>query len=203
MDISLEQIKLPDLDCFKKYCIRVFSHVRPSSTFLSIKNYQNNFGEQSDFAVCFHIDYLASVKRSIIIVDNFKPKKSDVKNKAFALQDLRAARKNILQSFALTLSGANPFYTCEGVYESIMDADNKPIPGIKLHPGQNAVHINALKFRKKIIKRGIYPAVNSAPETLARRFIMEKTPLANWVQFKLVPGRFDKLTVQKMTIKGR
>ena len=188
---------------FKEYCIRVFSHVRPGSTFLSIKNYQNNWNELSDFSVCFHVDYMNAVEKSLQIVETFKPKRSHTKGNNLNVRALKLARDSILHSFALTLSGmGNPYYTCDGVYESILDADLQPIPGIKLHPGQDVVHINALKFRKKIVKKGYYPPYNSSQHTIAKRFIKSMTPIGNWVQFKLVPGRFSQLTVQKMKIKG-
>lgn len=188
-------------DVFKEYCIRVFSHVRPGSTFLCIKNYENNFGERSDFSVCFHIDYLKTVERAFKIVEGFKPNRSH-KTSMFGVSDLKKAREAILHSFALTLAGYNPYYRNEGVYDPIVGANGFPIQGIKLHPGQNVVHINALKFRKKVLIPGSYPLTTSSPVTIARRFIMSKTPLSNWVQFKLVPGRFDKLTVQGMKIQG-
>ncbi|KKN60286.1 hypothetical protein LCGC14_0533360 [marine sediment metagenome] len=201
MDLPILQIDF-NYNAFKEYCIRVFSHVSPGSTFLSIRNYKNNWDERSDFSVCFHIDYLNAVRRSFEIVESFKPNRSHTKNNSLTVRSLKSARDDILQSFVLTLGGMNPNYTCEGVYDPILGSDNKPIQGIKLHPGQNVVHINALKFRKKILKQGSYPAVNSSKETIAKRFIMKMTPLSNLVQFKLVPGRFDELTVKRMKIKG-
>jgi hypothetical protein len=191
-------------DAFKEYCIRVFSHVNPGSTFLSIKNYKNNWDEYSNFSVCFHIDYMGAVERSFRIVESFKPNRSHTNRGQFTVKDLESAKRDILHSFSLTLSGmGNPYYKNDGVYSPILGADHRPIQGIKLHPGQDVVHINALKFRKKIIKKGSYPVTNSAPATIAKRFIISMTPLANWVQFKLVPGRFDELNVQRMKIKGR
>ncbi|MDP2683461.1 MAG: hypothetical protein Q8P20_00230 [bacterium] len=181
-------------DPFKKYCIRVFSHVRPNCTFLHITNYINNWNEQADFNVCFNINYLNAVKRSLEIVKELKINLVD--------RSSIIAKKEIINSFELTLNGTNPYYTCAEAYESILDANGKVIPGIKLHSNQNSIHINAFKLNKKIIKQGQYPVNNSSSKALAKRAIMKNTPLANWVQFKLEPGRFDKLTVQKMTILG-
>lgn len=190
-------------NAFKEYCIRVFSYVKPGSTFLSIKNYENNWSELSNFGVCFHVDYLHTVERSFGIVEAFKPRVQHENESGVSIRTLKAARKELLQSFALTLSGTNPAYTCDGVYNPILGSDNMPIPGIKLHPGQDVVHINAVKFRKKVLRKGLYPLVRSSDNVMAKRFIKGMTPLSNWVQFKLVPGRFDELSVQKMKITGK
>ena len=185
---------------FKDYCIRVFSYVNPGSTFLSISNYRNNFDEHSDFSVCFNANYINAVRRSLNIVSEFDPYNISVNNISTA--SLEAAKAKIINSFILTLGVDNPYYTCKGVYEQIIGANNKPIPGIKLHTEQDVVHINALKIKKTIIKQGSYPEYNSAPETIARKYIMRYTPLANWVQFKLEKDKFDRLTVQRMQIEG-
>ena len=177
---------------FKDYCVYIFSHVRPQATFLSILEYMNNYHEIADFTICFHVDYLNAVERSFNIVEKYNPK-----------DDIEAeAREEILQSFQWTLNGFNPLYTCRDVYEDILDADGKPIPGIKLHSQQDIVHIVGKRVRKNIISEGLYLDRNSANKTVAKRIIKAKTPISKWVQFKLVPNRFRELSVQKMRIKG-
>lgn len=189
---------------FKEYCIRVFSHVKPGSTFLSINNYENNWSELSNFSVCFNVDYLHTVQRSFNIVKAYNIKRSDARKCGVSVRCLKDAKKQILHSFSLTLSGkVHPAYTCAGVYDSILGMDNKPIPGIKLHPGQDVVHINAVKFKKKVLRKGLYPSAQLSADAIAKRFIKNMTPISNWVQFKLIPGRFDKLSVMKMKIQGR
>lgn len=177
---------------FKDYCIHILSHVRPQATFLSVRGYQNNFYEVSNFTVCFHANYINAVKRSLELV-----------NKYFPSNDVEAeARDELLESLQWSLNGFNPLYTCHGIYEEIIGADGKPIPGIKLHTQQDLVHVNAMRVRKDIISEGIYPDTKSADLTIAKRIIKATTPLAKWVQFKLEPKRFQELAVQNMRIKG-
>jgi len=181
------------MTAFKDYCVHILGHVRPQATFLSIKEYRNNYGEIANFSVCFHASYLKTVEKTAEIVEAFVPN-SDAEEEA---------RHELLESFNWTLSGFNPLYTCNGVYEDIMDSIGKPIPGIKLHKNQNLVHINAMIIRPKIIiSKALYPYVNRSEKTIAKKIIKGKTPLGKWLQFKLEPGRFDELIVQKMRIKG-
>lgn len=177
---------------FKDYCINILSHVRPQATFLAVQEYTNHFYEVANFTVCFHVNYLTTVKRSLEIVDGYSPA-NDIEIKA---------RDELLKSFQSTIDGYNPLYTCRNTYEEVLDANGKPIPGIKLHKQQDAIHISAMKVRKKVISKGIYPNVKSSDKTIAKRIIRATTPLANWLQFKLEPKKFKQLTVQKMRIMG-
>jgi len=183
---------------FKNYCIRVLGKVHPRSTFLSIKNYRNNFSEISNFSVVFHASYLNAIKKSKNLIKTAEYSNNNRFNKL----NFDLAKEELLNSFDMTLSGYNPLYTCQGVYNTILGSNNKPIPGIKLHIRQGIVHINALKFRKKIITPGIYKKVDSSQKTIAKRYLKKVTPLNNWIQFKLEKKRFDKLTVEHLIIKG-
>lgn len=185
---------------FKDYCIRVFSKVNPNATFLSIKGYQNNFQEVSDFSVVFNANYLNAVQKAKEIVD----KSVFVHhNDTFSHLDFDNAKSELLESFYMTLSGFNPLYTCQGVYEDIIGSDGHKIPGIKLHTDQDVMHVNALRVRKRVNVPGYYKDVNSAAKTVAKRYLKSLTPLSRWVQFKLVPSRFEQLVIQKMVLEGR
>jgi len=52
--------------------IGVFARLRPSATFVSVKEYVNNYREMSNFGIVFHIDYAAALKRSYEIVSTYK-----------------------------------------------------------------------------------------------------------------------------------
>lgn len=183
---------------FKDYCIRILSKVRPQATFLTINGYKNNWGEVSNFSVVFHVNYLNAVKKAQNIVKKAKYNN----NPLFSPYDLKIAKGELLDSFSMTLDGFNPLYTCHGIYEPVLDAHGKPLLGAKLHKRLDALHLNALQIRKKIIKAVDYDERDSAPKTIAKNFLKKQTSLGKWVQFKLIPRRFDELIVQKMKIKG-
>ncbi len=186
------------MSAFKDYCINVFSKVRPQSTFMTVNGYRNNWSEVSNFSVVFHANYLNATRKAQKIIRKaqfpYRP--------LFSSSDFEIARAELCDSMSATLDGFNPLYTCHGVYKEIRDADGKPIPGIKLHTRSDEVHVNALKTRKKVIVPVSYKQRDSHPKTLAKNYLRSLTPLSKWVQFKLVPRRFDELVVQRMRIEG-
>lgn len=184
---------------FKDYCIRVLGHVQPGSTFLSIKNYKNNFLEVSNFNIVFHANYFNAVKKSKNIIKEVKFNKANL----FSKLDFDRAKEEMLESFDMTLSGYNPLYTCHDVYEDVLGSDLKPLSGVKVHKKEGVVHISGLKVKKKVLVPGIYSEVVSEPKTLAKKYLKSLTPLNNWVQFKLEQGRFESLAVEKVKIKGK
>ncbi len=185
---------------FESLCTQELSKLRPNATFLAIHNYTNEFQELATFSVCFHINYLAAVKKSKSIVEAFKPSFKHCRALPFTINDLVRAREELLSSYADSLTGYNPLYTCHGVYSSVVDAAGNKIPGIKLHKNQDLLHMEGFKVHKLIHKRGTYPSVNSSPLTLAKDFLRQLTPLNRWVQFKLSPGKFEKFTVEQLTV---
>ncbi len=189
---------------FKDFCIDVFSRVDPRATFLSIAGYKNNWDEKADFSVVFHVNYLNAVRKSQQLIMSKTWSRRPLCGRAwgFMPSDVDAARVELLDSYQDTLNGYNPLYTCRKVYEPILDANGEPIPGVKLHSRLDEIHINAMRIRKKVLIKGDYKKRDSSPKTLAKNWLRSFTPLSKWVQFKLVPLRFDELVVQKMRIKG-
>jgi len=187
---------------FNNYCLDVFSKIRPSCTFLSINEYINNYSETSNFGICFHVNYLKTVERSYKILEKMSDL-CDCSGQQFSPRDLNEAKKELMNSFEITLLGmGNPNYTCEDVYENVYNSDGELIRGLKLHTKEDAVHIEGTCVRKDIIIPGKYPIRKSASKTLAKNFLRNKTPLGKWVQFKLIPFRFKTLTVEKMILIG-
>jgi hypothetical protein len=177
---------------FKNMCINTFAKVKPGSTILSINKYRNRFDEVSNFSICFNINYLNAVKKSQAFIQAFRPKTY------FESQ----ARDEMLFSFDKTLEGYNPSYTNEDTYSQVLDSNNNILRGVRLHKKQDIIHIHGQRINKKIIVEGLYPKVNSSEKTLAKKALRAQTPLGKWVQFKLAPGKFNSLSIQKIRIFG-
>lgn len=185
---------------FESFCTRELAKIRTSSLFLSIHHYENEFSEVSNFSIVFHVNYLESVRKSQQVIKSYKPNFKDCEGKRFSLVDLETAKKELLSSYAMTLNGLNPLYTCIGVYDQVLDIDGKIIPGIKLHKQDDILHLEGYRVHKKVLRKGTYPIVNSIPLTLAKDTLRSRTPLFNWGQFKLVPGRFSHIVVDRINI---
>lgn len=177
------------------------SQLRPNSTFLAIHGYKNEFQELADHSVCFHINYLMAVRKSKLIVEDFKPSIRHCINQPFSLADLIVAKEELIHSYSESLTGKNSRYTCSGVYDQVKNVEGNLIPGIKLHKKDGVIHLEGYRIAKRIISPGIYPITNSASLTIAKNFLRKMTPLDKWGQFKLVPRRFDRISVEKLTIK--
>ncbi len=189
------------METFRSECTRILSKIRPSATFLTATHYVNNHGEQSNFSICFHINYLNSINRAKELLELFNPQYKHCIGKPYTVDHLRVAKSELLDSFAMTLDGYNPLATSAHAYDEIVGADGKVIPGIKLHRNQDIVHLWGFKLHKKILMPGSYPKDNRSLRTLAKDDLRDLSPLGAFVQFKLTPGKFYKLVVEKMTIK--
>lgn len=185
---------------FRQNCISELSKIRKNATFLTIHRYINEYSEVSDFSITFHVNYKNALNRSKEILTNYRPDFKDCDHGKFTFNDLLQAKEELLNSFDMSLTGYNPLYTCHGVYEQIIGADGKPIPGIKLHSAQGYLHLEGFRTHKKILIPGIYPADSRFPLTKAKDYLRSKVPIGSWGQFKLSPGRFERFVVEKRTV---
>jgi hypothetical protein len=182
---------------YNEYYKKIFSNVRPNSTFLSIKEYTNNAGEIANYTICFNVSYKNAIAKSYEIIDSLDLNKI----KKFKKSILKEAKTELLSSFEESLNGENKDYTNSEVYSNIYDYDGKLITGLKLHKSDNILHINGIKVSKNVVLPGFYKDVNSSDKTLAKKYLKSLTPLNNFIQLKLQPARFKELSVDKMTIK--
>lgn len=179
---------------FRKFCLDFLSKLPHRSLFISIENYHNEHGEIANHLVGFHINYKNSVTKSIQIWKNIKPNFSLIRGKPYSLQDLIQAKEELINSYTLSLTPAgNPFYTCKGIYCSVLDCNQEIIPGIKLHKNDNILYIEGYRLAKRVIVPGQYSSVNSAPVTLAKNWLRSLATVGSWGQFQLSAGRFDGL----------
>lgn len=189
------------LSVFRNQATKVFETVRPGSTFLTVKFYKNNWGEVSDFSLCFHVSYKNAVARAKALLEEFVPDMTDVMGRRYNLGDLRQAREELISSYTETLSGKkNSRDTSSHAYDEVVGGDGKPIPGIKLHRDQDLIHMWGFGVHKKIYLPGNYGSDNRSALTMAKDDLRTKTPLGNFRQFRLEPGKFERITVGQMTI---
>lgn len=189
-----------EMAIFLSSCTDKLKTIRPNATCLTVSNYQNNFGEVSNFSICFHVDYMRAVVRSIYLLQHYNPSYADLVKKDYGMQELCQAKQELLQSHQWTLDGNNPLYKLEGVYD-LVTVDGQLIPGIKLHLTQDVLHLWGFILHKKILSSGKYPQDKRKPLTKAKHDLKLRTPVGRFRQFKLEHYRFDKLTVEGLTIR--
>lgn len=186
---------------FRSTLTRELSKIRSSATFLTIRGYQNNFHEVSDYSICFHIDYNKAVQRSLAIIQDFQPSPSKCIGKVYSSADLAQARAELIDSYLATLGG-NSQSTTKNSYDTVAYKmkDGQEIPGIKIHLSQDLVHLWGYRVHKRVITPGEYKQVKSAAKTLAKNDLRALTPLHRFGQWKLEMGRFDHLMVEGIAI---
>ena len=165
------------------------NQIRQGSTFLAVKNYVNNHGEQSHFGIVFHVDYIKAVKKAVDIWRSYTPLN--------AIE--RAARQDLIDSYQMTLRGHNPRALSAHTYQRITDG-NQIIRSVKWHDNGKACHFWGFLVHKRIIKRGSYPVDTRGQFTVVRENLIGKTPLTNFRQFKIVEGRFGSIGVEHLSL---
>lgn len=189
---------------FQSKAIEVFNSIDSRSMFIVLHNYKNNFGEMATHSLLWHIDYPKAVQKSFNIITSFIPTLSFCVGKMYTLSDLKIAHQELVDSFADTLvlgAGKNPRYTCSDVYDQVADKNGILVPGIKLHRKQDILHMtNVYRLKKIVHVPGKYPNINHLRKTLAKNDLRALLPLKKFGQFVLYPGRFQKLSVQKIGV---
>jgi hypothetical protein len=199
---------------FDSECVRIFSDLRPNATYLAVHQYTNNYGELSNFSIVFHINYRNALIRSKKLLEDFKPNMAHVLGRVFSLQELREAKDDLLSSIDDSLAGINPRATSAHAYSPILalasgeewygESQSDPeyaVKGIKLHRRQDIVHLYGFLVHKVVLMNGNYPIVKSKPFTVARNYLRNMLPVGAFRQFKLTRGKFDRLTVEKVSVR--
>lgn len=167
----------------------IFNKIRPGATFLSVMGYQNNYEEVSNFGIVFHVDYFNAVRKALNIWQNYKP----------TTQEEKVARVQLIDSYSDSLRGQSRS-TSAHVYTPIVDGDGNLIKGVKWFTGGREIHLWGFVVHRVVVSPGNYPETRSNAVTLAKKALLKQTPLSKFRQYKLVPGRFDHVGVQKLTL---
>ena len=172
------------------------------SSKIQITNYLNEYNEVSNFFIFIGANYKKIIQNSLEIWGKIKPSINLVQNKSFSVKDLDNGRRELIDSYLITLSGKkNPNYTCNKVYLNLFDKNNLPIPGCKIHLHPGILHLEGLIIDKFIVSPGNYDFKSTTGLILAKNFLRSLTPLRNWRQFAMHPNRFSKITALNTTIK--
>lgn len=168
----------------------LLNDIRPGATFLTIKNYQNNYNEIADFQVVFHVNYRKAVEASLRKLERLSPSNGDWGY---------VAKQELLQSLQETLDGHNSRYTLHGVYEKVTSS-GQTVNGVKWYKKGSAIHLNGFIIYKRVNVPGVYPKVISHEKTIEKDRLRDLLPIGRMREFKLVAGRFGLIKVEKMTL---
>lgn len=185
---------------FQKFCREYLSRLPQRSLFLSVRGYQNNWGEIADHLVGFHVNYQHTIQKSLNVWQDFIPTPTAVVGHPFSLNDLIRAKEELIHSYTLSLTPPNPYYTNVNTYAPVRDSEGKIIRGVKIHRSENILHLEGYRLMKRIIRPAVPNHTQSSSLTLAKRWLREQAPVGRWGQWVLLPGRFIDLRTQQASL---
>jgi hypothetical protein len=175
----------------KTQFVAELSKLRPSSTFLTLKGYRNEFSEVADYSIVFHMSYQNALVKSISTLEQYIPQ-----------NDLEVYAKNeLLDSFNASLNkiAEIPIEEIEDGYTRFYD-NGKYIKGVKLHNASDTLHLYGLVSQKKVIIPGFYPKKNKRALTIAKDKLRHMCPTGKFRQFKILPQNVDLIKVENISL---
>jgi len=166
--------------------------LRPSSTFLSIKGYRNQYGEVANYNIAFHINYKNALERSLLQLGSYVP-----------VDDLEdQAREKILNSLKKSLDNSSEKSEDkrDSAYLHFSDDKGNLIKGVKLHIDTNTLHLYGFVVHKKVIMPGNYPKTNQKPLTKVSNSLRSKLPVGKFRQFKITPDQVESISVENLSL---
>lgn len=176
----------------KQEFINELSKLRPSSTFLSLSEYKNQFGEVSNYNIVFHIDYQKSLKKSIQILSTYQAK-SDMES---------LAKREVLEEYnrSLIKMENTPIQDIDDNYKRFFDQDKKCIKGIKMHQSSGILYLFGYIHHRVVIVSGNYPDRNQKPLTICKESLRKLTPVHKFRQFKITKDNVKLIKVEHLTL---
>lgn len=172
--------------------VKELAKLRPNSTFLTLKRYQNEHNEISDYSIIFHMSYKTALQKSLKIIEELSA------NTILEKQ----AKSELIESFSnsLTKHDVNELQAKEDGYSQFYDNKGNFVKGVKLHDRTSTLHLYGLVVHKKVVQEGEYPVRNSKELTIIKNKMRSLTPVGKFRQFKVLPSQVESITVENVDL---
>lgn len=145
--------------------------------FVSVKNYENNEGEVSDYVINLGVSYESLVKKDIAALAEMKL--TGIKEQA---------RIALLMALA---SNQGEFRSNQS--KGQRDAYIEILPNVRLHKDSGRLFVRGFRISKTVLIEGNYKSVNSADLTIAKNKIRKELSTPKYRQFAM-----DKISQVRM-----
>lgn len=175
--------------------VNFFAQLKPSSTFLQIRDYLGATNEVAHFNLIFNFSYENALKKSIDLLNA----------KTVSTKLEKEAKKELLESYQKSLdniSNEDTTKSKEDGYVSFKDAEGNPIKGIKMNKETKDLYLYGLLTDKVILKKGSLKEKNSSEKTKIKEELKKDLPVNKFRQFKLSQDKFSSILIQKKEISG-
>jgi hypothetical protein len=158
--------------------------------FASLTYLSKSAGELSRYTANFGFSYHEIVEKSKLELELLMVENENVWDAVY-----KEAAAKIMASLTKTLAAhavgeQNEDYTKRGQYLPLGN-------GANLNTKDNTIQLFGLVLTKTVLTPGVYPKVNSAPVTIARRKIEKMLPIGNFREFAI-----DESQVAQMKVNG-
>jgi hypothetical protein len=175
----------------KEQFVQALSTLRPTSTFLTLRGYRNDFGELTDFSIAFHISYKSALQKSLKQMQSFKA--------TTRLEE--AARQELVDSFRLALVRAEEsIEDIQDGFTRFFDDEGNYIKGVKMHNATATLYLYGLVVHKRIREPVKYVESDSHPMTVAKDKLRYLTPVGKFRHFRITPPKVELITVQHLSL---
>lgn len=176
----------------KSQFVSELAKLRPSSTFLTLMGYRNEYSEVADYSIVFHMSYENCLKRSIKALEGIVPT-DDLET--FAKRELIDGYNKSLSKMSMT-----PIEEVDDAYTRFFDSDDSYIKGVKVHTKTDTLHLYGLVNHKRVIMPGTYPKSNKRALTIAKDKLRRLCPVDKFRQFRILPSQVDLISVEHLSL---
>lgn len=152
-------------------------------SFVSIKGYENSFGEISNNLINIGVNYEKAKKDDVKTLENIDLTTVQTKTDLITLEKVRTELIN-----ELIKPNENRSYGQIDAYTNICT-------GLKVHNESGEIYIWGFRVKKTVVKEGVYPTVNSKPITIAKNELRKYLKTSKFTQYKVS-------NIEKMTLNG-
>lgn len=140
-------------------------------SFVSIRNYENKFGEIANHLINVGISYEKSKEKDIQFLKELNVNSIESKSNKTLLEQ---ARLELISSFEKPEINRS---------EAQKDAYTPIIKGVKVHNQTGELYIFGYRENKTILQEGNYPIVNSKPITIAKNELRKLLRTGKYTQY--------------------
>ena len=165
--------------------IDVCSRIRVCSTFLYLKEYENNYADIGNYSIVFHMSYENCLKRSI---EQLKEIDCSERIRNELNNSMENSLYNIKENDIADINEKN-----DGYYR-FFDIDGNYIKGLKLHLNSNKLHIYSL------LNNVNYIVYNKRKELNEKNRIRNMLDIGRFRQFIIDPNKCKSITVENLNL---
>jgi hypothetical protein len=151
--------------------------------FVSIRGYENRYGEVSNNLINVGASYENAKKKDIEYLENLDLTTIETKTDLVTLEKARTELINSLISPDKARSNGQ-----KNAYTNICT-------GLKVHNETGDVYVWGFRVKKDVIQKGDYPTVNSRPKTIAKNELRKGMKTAKFTQYKVA-------NIEQMNLNG-